>query len=94
MDSGKAFDKPMPSVDVLKKFQVECSISSGLSPPPGSLRPLARIPALPASISVDASVLWSAGEAGMVPKAAGGDWVQLPHWQVSASTAAHKSITH
>ena len=35
MDSGKAFDKPLPSVEVLKKFQVSDIIDSAALSEPG-----------------------------------------------------------
>ena len=34
MDSGKAFDKPLPSVEVLKKFQVPVISCNPTAPPP------------------------------------------------------------
>jgi len=42
MDSGKAFDKPLPSVEVLKKFQVRHTIDSVKLPAPPPLPALAR----------------------------------------------------
>ena len=46
MDSGKAFDKPLPSVDVLKKFQVSLQMrrdNASKAPPSLTLESHARL---------------------------------------------------
>ena len=49
MDSGKAFDKPLPSVEVLKKFQVSDIIDSAALSEPGPPLPSPRLHTKPGS---------------------------------------------